>query len=365
MNNSFGEIFRITSFGESHGDCVGIVIDGCPAGLPLTVEDIQQEADKRKSGCNRPLATARKEEDRVEIFSGIFNDRTTGAPIMMSIWNRNIDSSEYEKVMKLIRPGHADFTAWEKYGGYHDWRGSGRFSGRITAGFVMAGAVAKKLLSTIGIETVAHVVEIGGVKAEPPEDIAEIRKMMAENEVSCADAAAAIRMIEAIKDAGREGDSVGGVIEARATGLPVGLGEPVFDTLEGCLAKAFFAIPAIKAVEFGAGNEVARMSGSADNDPFMMVDGQIKTVSNHAGGILGGISNGMPLIARLAVKATPSIAKEQNTVNLATGEAATLKVGGRHDTCIVPRAAVVAESMTSVVLADLALRAGFIGRIIK
>jgi chorismate synthase len=229
----------------------------------------------------------------------------------------------------------------------------------------MAGAVAKKLLATIGIETVAHVVEIGGIKADPPDDVSEIRRIMAENEVSCADVAAATRMIDAIKTAGRAGDSVGGVIEARATGLPVGLGEPVFDTLEGCLAKAYFAIPAVKAVEFGAGAEVARMSGSDGNDPFAMVDGQVRTTGNNAGGILGGISNGMPLIARLAVKATPSIAKEQRTVDLTSGEEATLKVGGRHDTCIVPRAAVVAESMTAVVLADLALRGGFIGRIIK
>ncbi|AKG53152.1 chorismate synthase [Dehalogenimonas sp. WBC-2] len=365
MNNSLGEIFRITSFGESHGDCVGIVIDGCPAGLPLLVEDIQREADKRKSGHNRPLATARKEDDRVEIFSGVFNNHTTGAPICMAIWNRNIDSSEYERVKHLIRPGHADFTAFEKYGSFHDWRGSGRFSGRITAGFVMAGAVAKKLLSTIGIEIVAHTIEIAGVKATPPQKIGEIRSEMVKNEVSCADAATAIKMIDAIKEAGRDSDSVGGIIEARVEGLPVGLGEPVFDTLEGCLAKAYFAIPAVKGVEFGAGFNVSRLKGSEDNDAYTVISGQIRTTSNNAGGILGGISNGMPLVARLAVKPTPSIAKLQRSVDLATNEPSMVAVGGRHDTCIVPRAVAVAEAMTAVVLVDFALRAGKIGRVIK
>ena len=365
MNNSLGEAFRITSFGESHGDCVGIVIDGCPAGLPIKVEDIQREADKRKSGASRPLATARKEEDRVEIFSGIFNDHTTGAPICLAIWNKNIDSTEYEKVRHLARPGHADFTAWQKYGGWHDWRGSGRFSGRITAGFVMAGAVAKKLLATIGIEMVAHTVEIGGVKASPPLEIAVIRRLAAANEVTCADAAAADGMIEVIKAAGRESDSVGGVIEVRAEGLPAGLGEPVFDTLEGCLAKAYYAVPAVKGVEFGAGFAVAGMKGSADNDAYTVVNGQVRTATNNAGGILGGISSGMPLVARVAVKPTPSISKPQGSVDLDTGAAATINVGGRHDTCIVPRAAAVVESMTAVVLADLALRAGLIKKVLK
>ena len=364
MNNSLGEAFRITSFGESHGEVIGVIIDGCPAGLMLSIEDIQKEADKRRSGANRPLATARREEDRVEIISGIFNGHTTGAPIALIIKNKDTDSSQYEKIKNLARPGHADFTARQKYGGFNDWRGSGRFSGRVTAGFVMAGAVAKKLLLTIGIDITAHVVEIGTVKASPPEGIAAIRASAATNEITCADPAAAAAMIEAIREARREGDSVGGVIEARAEGLPVGLGEPVFDTLEGCLAKAYFAIPAVKAVEFGAGRAVSALRGSANNDEFIAKEGRVTTDTNNAGGILGGISDGMPLVARLAVKPTPSIAREQRTVDLSTGEAATLRVGGRHDTCIVPRAAAVAEAMTAVVLADLALRAGFIGRVI-
>jgi chorismate synthase len=365
VNNSLGEVFRITSFGESHGDCVGIVIDGCPAGLPIHVDEIQREADKRKSSRSRTLATGRREADKVEVFSGIFNGFTTGAPICLAIWNRDVDSSEYEKIKNLVRPGHADFTAYEKYGGFNDWRGSGRFSGRITAGFVMAGAVAKKLLSSIGIEVVAHTIEIGGVKSNPPLDIASIRAAMATNEVSCADPAAAARMIENIKLAGRESDSLGGIIETRVEGLPVGLGEPVFDTLEGCLSKAYFAIPAVKGVEFGAGFNVARLKGSEDNDAFTIVDGTVKTTTNNHGGILGGISSGMPLVARLAVKPTPSIGKLQRTVDLNTNEPTSIAVGGRHDVCIVPRAAAVAESMTAVVLADFALRAGKIARVLR
>jgi chorismate synthase len=364
VNNSLGEAFRITSFGESHGEVIGIVIDGCPAGLELSVADIQREADKRRSGAGRPLATARREEDRVEILSGVFNGRTTGAPVTLIIRNRDTDSAQYEKIKDLARPGHADFTASRKYGGFNDWRGSGRFSGRVTAGFVMAGAVAKKLLTTIGIDITAHVVEIGGIEAAPPDDINEIRSVAATNEVTCADPSAASAMIEAIRTTGSHGDSLGGVIEARAEGLPVGLGEPVFDTLEGVLARAYFAIPAVKAVEFGAGRAVARLKGSENNDEFMIKEGQVVTRTNNSGGILGGISDGMPLVARLAVKPTPSIACRQNTVNLSAGESAVLQVGGRHDTCIVPRAAAVAEAMTAVVLADLALRAGFIERVI-
>ena len=358
-------MFRITSFGESHGDCVGIVIDGCPAGLPVNVDEIQREADKRKSSRNRPLATGRREADKVEVFSGIFNGFTTGAPICLAIWNRDVDSSEYEKIKNLIRPGHADFTAFEKFGGFNDWRGSGRFSGRITAGFVMAGAVAKKLLSTIGIEVVAHTIEIGGIRSAPPQDIASIRAAMATNEVSCADTNAAAKMIEAIKVAAKDHDSLGGIVEARVEGLPVGLGEPVFDTLEGCLSKAYFAIPAVKGVEFGAGFNVARLKGSEDNDAFSTVNGKIITTTNNHGGILGGISSGMPLIARLAVKPTPSIGKLQRTVDLTTNQTTSVAVGGRHDTCIVPRATPVAESMTAIVLADFALRAGKIPRVLK
>jgi chorismate synthase len=229
----------------------------------------------------------------------------------------------------------------------------------------MAGAVAKKLLATIGIDVAAHTIEIGGVRVAPSPDIAAIRAGVAGNELSCADAAAAVKMIEAVKAAARDGDSIGGVIEVRAEGLPVGLGEPVFDTLEGCLSQAFFAIPAVKGVEFGAGFAAARMKGSEDNDAFAVVDGKVRTTTNNHGGILGGISSGMPLIARLAVKPTPSIGKLQRSVDMANMEQTTIAVGGRHDTCIVPRAVAVAEAMTAIVLADMAIRSGKIARVLR
>ncbi len=363
MGNSLGKVFTITSLGESHGDCIGIIIDGCPAGLPINVDEIQREVDKRKASARR-LATARGEPDQIEIFSGIFNEHTTGAPICLIIWNKNIDSSEYDRMIDLPRPGHADYPARIKYGGFNDYRGGGRFSGRITAGFVMAGSVARKLLSLIGIEVLAHTIEIGGIAAQP-QDPADIVKNSRLNEVNCADPVAAAKMIQAIEQAGRAGDSLGGIIEGMALNMPIGLGEPVFDTLEGDLAKAIFAIPAVKGVEFGAGFAAARKKGSENNDPFIIKDGKIVTLSNNSGGILGGLSNGMPLIVRVAVKPTPSIAKSQATVNLKTRKNATLNVKGRHDTCIVPRAVAVVESMLAITLCDFAIRAGLIPRVIK
>ncbi len=363
MDNSLGKFFTITSFGESHGDCIGIVIDGCPAGLAISVDDIQREADKRRSGA-RALTTARREDDKIEFFSGIFNGHTTGAPICLIIWNKNIDSSEYDQMKDLPRPGHADFTAMMKYGRFNDFRGGGRFSGRITAGFVMAGAVARKLLSLVGIEVLAHTVEIGGIAARP-KSLDEIRKNTGQNEVNCADPVAAGKMARAVEQAGQEGDSLGGIIEGIALNVPVGLGEPVFDTLEGDLAKAFFAIPAVKGVEFGSGFGAARKKGSQNNDPFAIKAGKIVTLTNNAGGIMGGISNGMPIVARVAVKPTPSIAKSQPTVNIKTMKIASLAVRGRHDACIVPRAAAVVESMLAITLCDFALRAGLLPRVIK
>ncbi len=363
MGNSIGKIFTITSFGESHGDCVGIIIDGCPAGLPVTAEDIQREVDKRRPG-SWVLATTRTEEDKVEILSGLLNGRTTGAPVCLLIWNKDVDSSEYEKMRFLPRPGHADYTAFIKYGGFNDFRGGGRFSGRITAGFVIAGAVAKKLLGLIGIEVLAHTVAIGGIEAKL-KVFNEIKENVDQNPVRCADLRAAAEMVRVIEQAKGEGDSVGGVIEGIALNVPVGLGEPVFDTLEGDLAKALFAIPAVKGVEFGSGFAVAGRRGSDNNDPFAIRGGQIVTMTNNAGGILGGISNGMPIVVRVAVKPTPSIAKNQETVNLKDGESASLVVKGRHDACIVPRAVPVVESMVAVTLCDFAIRAGLIPRVIK
>ncbi|MBA7506800.1 Chorismate synthase [subsurface metagenome] len=363
MGNSLGKLFIITSFGESHGRCVGITIDGCPAGLPITEEDIQGEVDKRKPGVSM-AATKRAEEDKVEILSGIFNGITTGAPICLVIWNRDIDSSEYEKTRFLPRPGHADYTAFMKYGGFNDFRGGGRFSGRITASFVMAGAIAKKLLNLIGIEVLAHTIEIGGVKAEP-KGFDEIRENIDKNPVKCADLKAAEAMSKAIEKVKEEGDSIGGIIEGIALNIPVGLGEPVFDTLEGDLAKALLAIPAVKGVEFGSGFSATRKRGSENNDLFTIRNGKIVTVTNNAGGILGGISNGMPIVLRVAVKPTSSIAKSQQTVNIKDMENASLTVKGRHDVCIVPRAVAVVEAMMAVTLGDFAMRAGLIPRVIK
>lgn len=363
MGNSLGKLFTVTSFGESHGDCIGVVIDGCPAGLSITMDDIQKELDKRRA-TGRTLATARKEGDKVEAFSGIFDGHTTGAPICLIIWNKNIDSSEYEKMRGLLRPGHADYPTHIKYGGFNDYRGGGRFSGRITAGFVMAGAVARKLLSVVGIEILAHTVEIGGITAQP-QDPAEIIKNSHRNEVNCADPEAAGKMALAIKQARQEGDSLGGIIEGMALNMPVGLGEPVFDTLEGNLARALFAIPAVKGVEFGSGFGAARKKGSENNDPFIIKQGKITTLSNNAGGILGGLSNGMPLVVRVAVKPTPSIPQSQPTVNLKTMKNATINVRGRHDTCIVPRAVAIVESMLAITLCDFALRGGVLPRVIK
>jgi len=363
MENSLGRLFTVTSFGESHGRCVGVVVDGCPAGLPITAEDIQREVDKRKPEAG-VSATKRVEEDRVEILSGIFNGTTTGAPICLLVWNRDIESSEYEKMRFLPRPGHADYTAFMKYGGFNDFRGGGRFSGRITAGFVMAGAIAKKLLSAIGVEVLAHTIEIGGIRAEPKE-IDEIRENVPKNWVRCADLKAAEEMVRAIERVRQEGDSLGGIIEGIALNTPVGLGEPVFDTLEGDMAKALFAIPAVKGVEFGSGFSVARKGGSENNDKFTVRNGRIVTVTNNAGGILGGISNGMPIVVRVAVKPTPSIAKLQETVDIRKVESTSLAVKGRHDACIAPRAVVVVESMMAVTLGDFALRAGIIPRVLK
>ena len=362
MENSFGKLFTITSFGESHGSCIGIVIDGCPAGLPISEEDIQREVDKRKP--TSPIATTRAEEEKVEVLSGIFNGHTTGAPITLLIWNRDVDSSEYEKTRFLLRPGHADYTAFIKYGGFSDFRGGGRFSGRITATFVMAGAIARKLLSLIGVEVLAYTVEIGGIKARPKE-LDEIRKNVDQNPLKCADPEAAREMLKLIEQAKGEGDSVGGVIEGTALNVPVGLGEPVFDTLEGDLAKALFAIPAVKGVEFGSGFSAATKRGSENNDPFIIKNGKITTTSNNAGGILGGISNGMPIVVRAVVKPTSSIAKQQDTVNIKTMQSATLEVRGRHDACIVPRAVPAVEAMMAVTLCDFAIRAGIIPEVIR
>jgi chorismate synthase len=363
MHNSFGRLFTVTSFGESHGPCIGAVVDGCPAGLPLAAADIQKDLDRRRPG-DSPGATARRETDKVEILSGVFHGVTTGAPVCLFVRNQDIDESDYEKIRFKLRPGHADYTAFIKYGGFNDWRGGGMFSGRMTASLVMAGAVARKLLDLIGVEITAHTVAVGGVNSRAL-DYQEIKKKLSKNSLFCADPIAAKKMAGLITKAKATGDSLGGVIEGIALNVPAGLGEPVFDNLDGELAKALFSIPAVKGVEFGAGFDAARLKGSENNDPFMIRNGRIMTVTNNAGGVLGGISTGMPLVVRVAVKPPASIAIEQKTVDIQKLKETTIKVGGRHDVCIVPRAVPVVEAMMAITLCDFALRAGLMKRTIK
>lgn len=363
MQNSFGRLFTITSFGESHGKCMGTIVDGCPAGLSIAEADIQAELDKRRPGEN-VAATTRLEKDRVEILTGVSGGFTTGAPICLLIRNEDIDDSDYERIRFKLRPGHADYTAHMKYGGFNDWRGGGRFSGRITATFVMAGAIAKKLLELINVEVVAHTVEIGGITAAV-KDFDEIKKKAGDDPLHCADPTASKKMSELVARVKEEGDSLGGVVEGIALNVPVGLGEPVFDNLDGDMAKALLAIPAVKGVEFGAGFAAARKRGSENNDPFTVKDGRILTETNNAGGILGGISSGMPVVVRVAIKPTSSIAGEQETVDIQRMEKTSINIGGRHDVCVVPRAVAVVEAMMAVTLSDFTMRAGLIPRVIK
>lgn len=363
MSNSLGHLFRVTSFGESHGRCVGVVVDGCPAGLRLSEADIQVELDRRRPGQST-VTTSREESDQVEVLSGVFNGFTTGAPVCMLVWNRAADSKEYERRRWTPRPGHADYPAHVRYGGFNDYRGGGRFSGRITAGFVMAGAVAKRLLlEVLDVEVLAHSKEIGGVVARDV-TVEEIRKAGA-SLVRCADPEAAERMIAAIDGAASEEDSLGGVVECVALNLPPGVGEPVFDTLEGDLSKALFSIPAVKAVEFGLGCGLSRLRGSESNDAYTVIGGRIVTETNRMGGILGGMSIGMPITCRVTFKPTPSVGKRQKTVDIRSMEETMIEIVGRHDPCIVPRAVPVVESMVAVILADHALRAGLIPRVLE
>jgi len=361
--NSFGERFVVTSFGESHGPRVGIVIDGCPAGLELAVNDIQRELQRRKPSGEQ-FSTERKENDQVEISSGIFNDHTTGAPIHLSVPNLDMRSEAYEERKFTPRPGQVDLVARLKYAGNEDYRGGGRFSARVTVGFVAAGAVAKKLISTIGIQVYAHTVEIAGIRAKrmPPEEEA---RMSRGNALSCADSQAAEKMVETIADAKKRGDTLGGVVEAVATGIPVGLGEPVFDSLDGDLSKALFSIPSVKAVEMGVGFQSARMMGSEYNDRLALRDQTIQSLTNNAGGITGGLSNGQPIVCRIALRPPSSITMPQTTVNLHTMKEEPLLIKGRFDACVVPRTIPIAEAMIAIVLADHSLRAGLIQPVLK
>lgn len=354
--NSIGEVFRFTCFGESHGRCVGAVVEGCPPGIKLTVKEIQDQLDKRKP-VNPHVSTSRREEDKVELLSGIYQGCTTGAPISMLVWNNNVDSEMYKELRIKPRPGHADYPASIKYAGFNDNRGGGRFSGRLTAAFVMAGAVAKKVLDTREIEVLAHTVEIGGVRIRGRPTVSDIRKQVYSNALRCAEPETAQEMEQIVSATKREDDSCGGIVECIVLNLPVGIGDPIFDALDADLAKALFTIPAVKGVEFGAGFSVSKMKGSENNDHFLVRNEKIATKTNNSGGILGGMSNGMPVILRVAFKPTPSIAKEQRTVDLVRMIETSLHVRGRHDTCIVPRAVPVVESMVAITLVDHMLRA--------
>jgi chorismate synthase len=324
--NTSGRNFRVTTFGESHGPAIGAVIDGCPPGIPLIGEDIQAMLDRRRPGTG-PLASQRKEEDRVGILSGVFEDRTTGMPIALLIRNRDTRSGDYDALREVFRPGHADFTYFRKYG-IRDHRGGGRSSGRETAARVAAGAVALVCLREIGIAVSGRIVEIHG-KTGSAEQEEEIRKALA------------------------EGNSVGGIAEIAATGCPPGLGDPVFGKLDAAIAGAMMGIGSVKGVEIGEGFNAARLLGSENNDQI----GTAGFLSNHAGGILGGISSGQDIVVRIAVKPTPSISREQQTVSTA-GDAREISVKGRHDPCIVPRIVPVAEAMLALVLIDAVLEQG-------
>ena len=353
--NRFGRIFSITTWGESHGPAVGVVVDGCPSGLAIAAEDIQKELDRRRPGQSR-ASTSRQEKDQVEILSGIFEGRTTGTPISLVVWNKDADSSAYDLLRSRPRPGHADYTYQMKYG-IRDHRGGGRASARETVGRVAAGAVARKLLAKWGIHIVAYVTELGGIRAElPPAELMILRSQAESNAVRCPDPAAAERMLQRLEAVRKEGDSLGGMVEIVAEGVPAGLGEPVFDKLDGDLAKALMSIGAVKTVEIGAGRECAGLKGSEMNDQLLYRDEEVGFESNRAGGILGGISTGEPIVCRIAVKPTPSIARLQRTVDLAREEAAEIEVKGRHDPAIPPRIVPVAEAMVALVLADHLLR---------
>ncbi len=352
--NSFGTAFRVTTWGESHGAALGVVVDGCPAGLALTAADIQRELDRRKPGVSE-VTTARTEADEVQLLSGLFEGKTLGTPISMLVWNKNVDSSPYEHFRYIPRPGQADYTYHLKYG-IRDHRGGGRASGRETVARVAAGAIAKKLLTRQSVEILGHVVEIDGIRAREA-SAAEIRDRAEGTTVRCADPEAAKRMEAAIKAAREEGESVGGIVEVRALGVPPGLGEPVFDKLDAELAKALMSIGAVKGVELGRGFEAARLRGSEMNDELCVRTGRMQMKTNNAGGVLGGISTGAPLICRIAVKPTPSVAKPQRSVDMRTMQEVELRITGRHDPCICPRIVPVAEAMVALVLADFLLRA--------
>lgn len=359
MSSNFGEKVKITIFGQSHSEAIGVVIDGLPVGEEIDMEQVQQFMERRAPGRNA-YSTPRKEGDVPRVVSGLFEGKTCGAPICAIIENTNTRSKDYDKLKDLPRPGHADFTAWVKYDGYNDHRGGGHFSGRLTAPLCFAGAVCKQILERKGIHVGAHILSIKGVKDTPFDAVhiaAEALQAVTAKAFPVQEDAAGEAMQAAIAAAKKKGDSVGGIIECAVTGLPVGVGEPMFDGLESRLAAAVFAIPAVKGVEFGAGFGVADLFGSENNDDFIyLADGTVETKTNNHGGSLGGISSGMPLVFRAAFKPTPSISREQDTISISKRENDKLAVVGRHDPCIVPRAVPCVEAAAAVAILDLLCR---------
>jgi chorismate synthase len=362
--NSLGKEFTITTFGESHGKVVGVVVDGCPAGLALSEEDFQKELDCRIP-AEPKIVSARVEKDIAKILSGTFNGKTTGAPIAIMVENKETNSSDYDAIKDLPRPGHSDYPARIRYGGFNDYRGGGRFSGRVTVALILAGTIAKKLLNRYDIDVLAYTMAIGQVRSDKRFNAAEIRKNRYAAATRCPDLACAEKMEEAIIAARSAGDSLGGIVECITLNMPVGVGEPLFDALDADLAKALFGVSAVKGVEFGAGFRAAAMRGSENNDAFLFKNGKVATTTDNAGGILGGLSSGMPIMIRVAIKPTPSIAKEQKTVNLSTMEDTTLSVKGRHDPCVVPKAVPAIEAAVAVTLVDHLIRSGFISKVLK
>ncbi len=356
MSSFWGKNLKLSLFGESHANAIGIVIDGLPAGLLLDEEKIAEEMERRKPQSS--LSTARKEADRPEILSGFFNGRTTGTPLSAVIYNGNTRSQDYTSLQDVPRPGHADYTGKIRYGGFQDFRGGGHFSGRLTAPLVFAGSLCKQFLSPLGIEIGAHIANIGAVKDTGFDPVTLDPEMFLslKGELPFLDREKAAAARQTAEDAAKNGDSVGGSIECAITGLKAGLGDPFFDSAESVLSSLLFSIPAVKGVEFGAGFRMCEAYGSETNDPFVFDEtGAVKTASNNNGGILGGITNGMPLIFRTAIKPTASIYQKQQSVSLSKKESVTLQIQGRHDPCIVPRAVPVVEAVAAIAATELVL----------
>ncbi len=361
--NSIGKEFVVTCFGESHGKCVGVVVDGCPSGLRISEQNVQVELDRRVP-INSRIVSDRREEDTIDILSGVFEGFTTGAPLCAVVKNNSANPSAYDSMKSVPRPGHADYTAWVKHGGFNDYRGAGRFSGRATVSLVIAGAVAKQLLNVFGINVLAYTIAVGNVRIGKIPSAEEIMRKKFQNALRCPDLQVAKRMENAVLEAKGEGDSLGGVVECLGLNVPAGLGEPFFDSLDADISKMLFSVPAVKGVEFGAGFRCSKIKGSVNNDEYSLRSGRILTKTNNAGGVLGGLSSGMPVVVRAAIKPTPSIGKKQKTVDLAKMKETTIQVMGRHDACIVPKAVPVIESGVAIILADHMIRAGRIPRVL-